>query len=194
MITENMQIKDIILGFPQKAQRLRRAMRHFLPCSGELPDGELGVFLSGLGKRPEEIGFLVEKLNEVLLQTSDPTCISITEQAAYKLKEVFSSEGKDNWGIKLADRPADCGAGYQYVFEPSQKPALEDQVFFSHGVEIYAPRASLKRFLGSLIDYEEGPIDGDHFTGLLGIGFTISNPNVKTTCPCACSNMYSELE
>lgn len=189
-----MRIEEIILGFPQKALRLRRAMRNFLSCSEELPNEQLDTFLASQGKRSEDVDALVKKLNDVLQETADPTCISITEQAASKLKEFLFSEGRGNWGVKIADQPAVCGTGYQYVFEPSQQPSSEDQVFVSHGVEIYAPRGSLRRFLGSLIDYEEGPIDGDHFTGLLGAGFIISNPNIKTTCACGCSLMYNEVE
>ena len=189
-----MQIEDIILGFPQKALRLRRAMRNFLSCSEELPNERLDALLASKGKRSEDVDALVKKLNDVLQETADPTYISITENAASKLKQFLSSEGRGNWGVKIADQPAVCGTGYQYIFEPSQQPSAEDQVFVSHGVEIYAPRGSLKRFLGSLIDYEEGPIDGDHFTGLLGAGFIISNPNIKTTCACGCSNMYQEVE
>lgn len=194
MISSHMRIEEIILGFPQKGLKLRRAMRKFVSCSGELPNEPLDTYLISQGKTEEDINSLVNKLNAVLQEQSDPDTISITQQAAVKLKEFLSSEGKENWGVKVADKPALCGTGFEYIFEPSASPSTEDQVFFSHGVEIYAPRAHLKRFIGSQIDFEEEPIDGDHFTGLLGAGFTISNPNVKTTCACGCSNMYREVE
>ena len=194
MITKTMHIEDIIRGFPQKGLKLRRAMRNYLACTEDLPNVPLESFMLGRGKTSVDIDALVQKLNAVLEEKVDLTTISITAHAATKLKEFFVSEGKGAWGVKVADRPAACGAGYEYIFEPSPEASPEDQVFLSNGVEIYAPRATLKRFLGSLIDFEEGPIDGDHFPGLLGAGFTISNPNVKTTCACGCSNMYKEVE
>lgn len=189
-----MQIEDIIRGFPQKGAKLRRAMRNFLACTEDLPNIPLENFLIAKGKTSADVDFLVQKLNAVLQENADPANITITEHAALKLKELLNSEGRGTWGVKFADRPAACGTGYEYIFEPTQQPSPEDQVFLSNGVEIYAPRANLKRFLGSLIDFEESPIDDDHFPGLLGEGFTISNPNVKTTCACGCSNMYKELE
>jgi iron-sulfur cluster assembly accessory protein len=193
MIAKTMLIEEIIRGFPQKGHKLRRAMRSFLACTEDLPNIPLEDFLIKKGKTTADVDFLVQKLNAVLQENADPSIISITEHAALKLKEFLSSEGMEAWGVKVADRPASCGTGYEYVFEPTPCPTSDDQVFLSNGIEIYAPRDHLKRFLGSLIDFEEGPIDGDHFSGLLGAGFTISNPNVKTTCACGCSNMYKEL-
>ncbi len=194
MITQKMLVEDIIKGFPHKGQKLRRVMRSFLSCNEDLPNVPLESYLNAKGRTSADVDSLVQKLNGVLQESGDPARISITEQAALKLKEVLNSEGKGSWGVKVADRPATCGAGYEYIFEPSEHPSVEDQVFLSNGVEIYAPQASLKRFIGSLIEYEEGPVDDDRFPGLLGAGFTISNPNVKTTCACGCSNMYKELE
>ncbi|MBI3237147.1 MAG: iron-sulfur cluster assembly accessory protein [Chlamydiales bacterium] len=193
MITKEMKIESIILDFPQKGQKLRRAMRGFLSCSGDLPNEKLEDLMMQKGKTSVDVDFLVGKLNEILEEKIDTTCISITEKAARQLKEHLIAEGKGNWGIKIADRPALCGTGFQYIFEPAPSPASEDQIFLSNGVEIYTPRGDVNRFLGSLVDYLEEPIDDDHFTGLLSIGFTISNPNVQTTCACGCSNLYREF-
>ena len=62
-------------------------------------------------------------------------------------------------------------------------------IFYSCGIEISVPSVCKERLLGSLIDFEEGFID-DNFRGLIRLGFTIANPNVKSTCDCGCSSGY----
>jgi Fe-S cluster assembly iron-binding protein IscA len=178
MINKTMKIEEIILGFPQKAQKLRRMMRNVLPCAEDLPNEPLEVFLLNRGKKGVEIELFVKTLNDVLEEQTDPHRINFTEKAASKFKELFRTEGKTHWGLRMADQPAKCGTGFEYVLEISSSPSTEDQIFYSHGLEIYSPRESLKRFLGSVIDYEESPIDDHHFTGLLKDGFLISNPKV----------------
>lgn len=192
MISKTMKLQEIVLSFPQKAQKLRRIMRNLIPCSHELPNEPLETVLVSHGKKHYEIELFIKKLNDVLQEQTSPDAISLTETAANQLKALLSREEKIDWGLVIADQPASCGTGFEYKLGFSQHPAPEDIVFYSHGMKIYTPRATVNRFLGSLIDYEEGPIDDHHFEGLLKLGFTISNPNVKTTCPCGCSNNYDE--
>jgi len=108
---------------------------------------------------------------------------------AAKLKEILSQEKKEGWRVKFADIPAACGAGFEYVLEPCFQPDPADKTFYSRGIEISVPSACIKRLLGSLIDFEEGFID-ENFTGLIKLGFTIANPNAKSTCDCGCSTGY----
>lgn len=194
LISKSMKIEEIIMGFPQKAIKLRRAMRNVLSCKGDLPNEHLDALLMNQGKDAIEIDLFVNRLNEVLQEQTDPNSISITEKAAAKLKEYLAKEGKAGWSLRIADKEAGCGTGYEYVFDVVENPVADDALFCSCGVNIYAPNATLKRFIGSCVDFEESPIDDDdqHFTGLFKLGFTISNPNIKTTCACGCSGTYKD--
>ncbi len=191
-INKTMKIEEIILSFPQKAQKLRRIMRNVLPCSDDLPNESLEGFLANQGKEALEIELFMKKLNDVLSEQADANSISLTEKAAIKFKELLSKEEKVDWGLKLADAPASCGTGFEYIMEISSQPDSGDIVFHSRGIKIYSPSLTIKRFIGSLIDFEENSVDDRHFTGLLKVGFNISNPNIKTTCACGCSNSYTE--
>lgn len=188
-IRKEMKVNDIILHFPPKAQKIRRAIKNFAFFFHDLPQETLEEFLNRQGKTQTDIDPFIKKLNDILGEQDCLDAISITEKALAKVRELLHEEGKIGWGLKFTDQPAECGAGFEYILEPCFKPDSTDITFNPRGIEIYVPNASLKRLLGSMIDYEEGFLD-DNFTGLLRLGFTISNPNVKSTCECGCSTGY----
>ena len=188
-IHEKMKINEIVLSFPPKAQKLRRAIKNFASFPHDLPDETLEVYLAEHGKMPSETAPFVKRLNDILAEEPTLNTISITEKAALKIKEVLASEGKSDWGVKFADQFAACGAGYEYVFEPCAAEDPTDVLFYPHGIKICVAKESYPRLIGCLIDFEEGFID-NNFTGLIKLGFTIINPNAKKTCDCACSVGY----
>ncbi len=189
IIHEKMKVDEIVLNFPPKAQKLRRAIKNFASFPHDLPKESLEVYLAKHGKKGSEVYLLLKKLNEILEEKTIHNEISMTEKAALKLEEILREEGKMGWGVKFADQPAACGAGFEYILEPSSHRDPTHKIFHSHGVEISVPTLCIDRLLGSLIDFEEGFID-DNFTGLIKLGFTIVNPNVKSTCDCGCSAGY----
>jgi len=189
IIHKEMKVNEIVLNFPPQAQKLRRAIKNFASFPHDLPEETLEVYLAKHGKSQSETDPFIKRLNDILVEQTNLNQISITEKAAMKLKEILCEEGKNGWGVKFADQPAACGAGFEYSLEPSSHPAPMDITFYSHGIEISVPDLSVKRLLGSLIDFEEGFID-ENFTGLIKLGFTILNPNAKGTCDCGCSVGY----
>jgi iron-sulfur cluster assembly accessory protein len=189
VIHEKMKVNEIVLGFPPKAQKLRRAIKNFASFPHDLPDETLEAYLSKHGKTLSETGPFVKRLNEILHEPTILGTISLTEKAAEKIKEVLLEENKVGWGLKFADTTAACGVGFEYVLEPSDSPDPTDHRFYSQGIEICVSSGCIHRLLGSLIDFEEGFLD-DNFKGLIRLGFTIVNPNIKTTCDCACSMGY----
>ena len=86
-INKTMKIEEIILGFPQKALKLRRAMRNVLSCAGDLPNEFLETLLIQQGKDQVEIELFVNRLNDVLVEQVDLHNISITEKAAIEFKK-----------------------------------------------------------------------------------------------------------
>ena len=189
IIHKNMKINEIVLNFPPKAQKLRRAIKIFASFTHELPQETLEVYLEKQGKNRSEFDPFIKRLNDILQEPTNLNEVSLTEKAGAKLKEILSQEKKEGWGVKFADTPAACGAGFEYILEPCFQPDPADKTFYSQGIEISVPSACIKRLLGSLIDFEEGFID-ENFTGLIKLGFTIANPNVKSTCDCGCSAGY----
>jgi iron-sulfur cluster assembly protein len=189
MIHEKMKVNEIVLNFPPKAQKLRRAIKNFASFPHDLPEETLEIYLAKSGKNQSETAPFLKRLNDILEEQTVLNEVSFTEKAAIKLKEILSEEQKVGWGVKFADQPAACGAGFEYILEPSFHPDPTDRIFHSHGIEISVPSICIDRLIGSLIDFEEGFID-DNFTGLIKLGFTIANPNVKCTCDCGCSAGY----
>ena len=189
VIHEKMKINEIVLGFPPKAQKLRRAIKNFASFPHDLPDETLEDYLIKHGKNLSETGPFVKRLNEILHEPTILGTISLTVKAAEKIKEILLEENKVGWGLKFADNTAACGAGFEYEMEPIASPDPTDHRFYSQGIEISVPITSIHRLLGCLIDFEEGFLD-DNFKGLIRLGFTIVNPNAKSTCDCACSMGY----
>jgi iron-sulfur cluster assembly accessory protein len=189
IIHEKMKVNEIILSFPPKAQKLRRAIKNFAFFSHELPRETLEVYLAKHGKIQSEISPFIKRLNTILEEQTNVNEVSMTEKATEKLKEILREEEKNGWGVKFADQSAACGAGFEYILEPCFHPNPTDKFFYSHGIAIFVPSLSIERLLGSVIDFEEGFLD-ENFTGLIKLGFTISNPNVHSTCDCGCSSGY----
>jgi iron-sulfur cluster assembly accessory protein len=189
IIHEKMKVSEIVLSFPTKAQKLRRTIKNFASFPDTLPQETLEDFLAKQGRVPSETDPFIQRLNNILEEETKPDVISLTEKAAEKLKEILREEKKEDWWIKFSDQPAACGAGFEYNLEPSSHPGPTDLTFCSNGINIFAPKECKARLLGCLIDFEEGFID-DNFAGLIKLGFTIVNPNAKTTCDCGCSAGY----
>jgi iron-sulfur cluster assembly accessory protein len=193
LITKTMKIEEVILGFPQNGLRLRRMMRNVLSCSEELPNESIEALLFRAGKQEDEVDLFVQKMNMLLQEHGASDCISLTKRAAIKLNQLLFKNERMEGGIRIADQVASCGTGFEYVLELSDDSHADEITFYSHDIPIYSPRKTIKRFLGTLIDFEEEVAPDQHFTGLMQLGFSIFNPNVQTTCPCGCSVNYKEI-
>ena len=182
-IHKEMTIEGIFAAFPQKSQKLAQEMTsrglHCVGCGAATWETlEAGMLSHGFSA--EDVEEMVEKLNAILAEKTDPTSIVLTKRAADKYRQILQEEGKDNWGLRFGDKAAGC-SGFEYVLDYSEKADADDQVFQSQGVEIYVNKALVSRLLGSEIDYVDG---------LNGSGFKISNPNVRGSCGCGKSQSY----
>ena len=183
MISRDMTIDDIFSKHPQKAQKLAQELTNRgLACVGCQASTwetlEAGMY--GHGFSDEELEGLMERLNAILSEESDMGTISLTERAAEKFKAILLEDGKESWGLRFGDKPGGCG-GFEYVLDFAEKANEDDETFMSHGVPVYVQKEGLERLLGSEIDYQEG---------LMGAGFKISNPQVKSSCSCGSSQNY----
>lgn len=100
--------------------------------------------------------------------------ISITENAAKKVKELIDKEKKGpDYGLRVGVRGGGC-SGMTYILDLDTQKA-DDSTLEEFGVKVFVDRKSLLYISGSQIDYQEG---------LMGSGFKIGNPNVKGSCGC----------
>ena len=183
VIVRTMTIEEILSLFPHKAQRLSheitKAGLHCVGCHAATWETlEAGMMSHGMND--EAINSLVDALNKLLNEESDPETITITPRGAKKFAEILAEEEKHGWGLRFDDRLAGC-SGFEYILDYSEKADEDDEVFTSQGLEIHVKKSKKSRLVGAEIDY----IDG-----LQGSGFKVSNPNAKASCGCGTSHNY----
>lgn len=181
-ITREMTINEIFTKFPAKAQKLQQELtRSGLNCVGcsasTWETVESGVLRHGMSE--QDLQDLLNRLNNVLQQESDPATITLTAEAAAVFKRISSQEGKEGWALRFDEKPAGC-SGFEYVLGFSEMPTENDVIFESNGVKIHVYKQVLSKLMGSEIDYVDG----------LQSGFKISNPNARSSCGCGTSHGY----
>lgn len=182
-IHRQMTIESILSMFPYKAQRLSQEITnaglHCVGCHAATWETlEAGMLSHGM--QNEAIERLVQRLNALLAEESNPTTISITPRAAAKFLQILDEEEKQGWGMRFAEKMGGCN-GFEYFLDYSEKALPEDTIFESNGIQIHINKGMVSRLLGSEIDF----LDGLH-----GSGFKISNPNVRSACGCGTSHGY----
>lgn len=100
--------------------------------------------------------------------------IQITEQASIKLKELMKGEDKEGYGLRLYVEGGGC-SGFQYGMAFEEKENEEDNVSEMHGLKVFVDPYSAPMLTGTEVDYKDD---------LQQAGFSIKNPNAKTTCGC----------
>ncbi len=113
-----------------------------------------------------------------MLTTATPA-INVTPAAASKISELLAEENKQSAGLRVFVQGGGC-SGFQYglMIEEGESVSDADQVFESNGVKLYVDPISVRYLKGAEVDF----IDN-----LTGGGFTIKNPNAKSTCGCGSS-------
>lgn len=110
--------------------------------------------------------------------------VNLSEKAAAKVKEIISdgqANGtlpKEKMYLRLAVAGGGC-SGFQHKLDldPEVKEK-KDEVFELHGVPVVIDRNSLLYLAGANVDYHDE---------LHRSGFSITNPQAKSTCGCGSS-------
>ncbi len=106
--------------------------------------------------------------------TSTQQTISLTDQAATKVKALLDQEGRDDLRLRIAVQPGGCsGLRYQLFFD--ERSLDGDQVNDFTGVEVVVDRMSVPYLSGATIDFVD-TIEKQ--------GFTIDNPQASGSCAC----------
>lgn len=99
--------------------------------------------------------------------------VTITSTAAEKLKAIMKEKGIQEEGLRIQVIGGGC-SGFQYQLQfDNAKPG--DKVFEHDGVKLLVDPKSYLFLQSSEVDYVDS---------LYGAGFTIKNPNAKSTCGC----------
>jgi iron-sulfur cluster assembly accessory protein len=107
--------------------------------------------------------------------------ITLTDNAAVKVKELLAAEGADDLALRVAVRPGGCsGFSYEMFFDGDVAADDESATFGTNGssVRVLVDPASAQLLEGATLDYKDG---------LNQAGFSITNPNATRTCGCGSS-------
>jgi iron-sulfur cluster assembly protein len=102
--------------------------------------------------------------------------ITLTEQAAIKVKEALNRRGR-GIGLRLGVRTTGC-SGFAYVIEFIDIAREGDQLFDSQGVRLYVDSKSVVYLNGITLDYQRKGLNE---------GFEFINPNERDRCGCGSS-------
>jgi iron-sulfur cluster insertion protein len=107
--------------------------------------------------------------------------LTLTETAAKKISDLRLEEGKPEWGLRIRVVGGGC-SGMSYELGWDDTPVEGDNVVETNGVKVFVDSHSTPYLLGSEIDYVDN--------NMLGAGFAIKNPNVKSSCGCGSSHQF----
>jgi iron-sulfur cluster insertion protein len=112
-------------------------------------------------------------------EESSIAMINVTSVAAEKIGELLAEEGKPAAGLRVFVQGGGC-SGFQYglMIEEGEPTAEVDRIVESNGVRLFVDPISVRYLKGAEVDFVDN---------LSGGGFTIKNPNAKSTCGCGSS-------
>ncbi len=101
--------------------------------------------------------------------------ITLTDNAAVKVKELLAAEDAEDLALRVAVRPGGC-SGFSYeMFFDGEIAADDEQASYGESVRVVVDPASAQLLQGATLDYKDG---------LDQSGFAITNPNAERTCGC----------
>lgn len=104
-----------------------------------------------------------------------PQPVTLTDSAVAKVKELMAKEeNPDAVALRVAVQPGGC-SGYRYALFFDDRELEGDWVADVQGVPLRVDKASTPHLTGTKIDWVDS---------LQGAGFSIENPNAKSTCAC----------
>jgi len=107
--------------------------------------------------------------------------VTLSEMAAKKVVDFRLAEGKSEWGLRIRVVGGGC-SGMSYELGWEDAVAEGDSVIESHGIKLYVDSQSAPYVDGSEIDFVDN--------SMMGAGFAVKNPNVKSSCGCGQSHQF----
>ena len=113
------------------------------------------------------------------MSTTMPDPLVFTDNAANKVKALIEEEGNADLKLRVFVSGGGC-SGFQYglMIDEGDGDATTDAVIEAHGVRLLVDPISARYLRGAEVDFVDNVTGG---------GFTIKNPNAKSTCGCGSS-------
>jgi iron-sulfur cluster assembly protein len=103
--------------------------------------------------------------------------VQVTPSAVTELKRLVAAENEPGLFVRIGVASGGCsGMSYSMAFDTN--PSEMDREFDFDGLKVRVDLKALMYLAGTTVDYK---------SGLLGGGFSFSNPNAKRSCGCGSS-------
>ena len=103
-----------------------------------------------------------------------PAVMSVTDNAAEKIREIIGRFDPPLAGLRVGVKNAGC-AGMAYTLDPVEEPNPTDDVVSVGDTKIFVDAKAVLFLLGSVMD---------HRTTKFSSGFVFDNPNQVSECGC----------
>ena len=100
--------------------------------------------------------------------------ISLSDNAAARIKEIMSKAEKDLVGLRVGVKSGGC-AGMSYIMEYTKEVKPNDEVIEDKGVKLFIDPGAVMYLLGTEMDYKK-----EQFSS----SFIFKNPNETERCGC----------
>ena len=100
--------------------------------------------------------------------------ISLSDQAATRIKEIMSSASNDSIGVRVGVKSGGC-AGMSYVMEYAKEIKPNEEVIEEKGVKVLIDPKAVMYLLGTEMDYKKEKFSSQ---------FVFKNPNETERCGC----------
>jgi len=100
--------------------------------------------------------------------------ISLSDNAAARIKEIMSKAEKDLVGLRVGVKSGGC-AGMSYMMEYTKEVKPNDEVIEDKGVKLFVDPGAIMYLLGTEMDYKK-----EQFSS----SFIFKNPNETERCGC----------
>ena len=100
--------------------------------------------------------------------------ISLSENAAKRIKEIMSAAEKNSVGVRVGVKSGGC-AGMSYVMEYAKEVNPNDELIEEKGIKVFIDSGAIMYLLGTEMDYKK-----DQFSS----SFVFKNPNESERCGC----------
>ncbi len=127
---------------------------------------------------------VLPRAGDQLPDMSNGPVLSMTKQAAQKIKEAMTKDGMNEGGLRVAIVGGGC-SGFSYSLNLDTSAREDDTVVEQDGVKLFVDPISRQYVHGTMLDYQDG---------LSGAGFRFVNPNAVRTCGCGTSFAVDEAE
>lgn len=115
----------------------------------------------------------------VVTSAAPTMTLHVTDPAVVEIKKFMESEEglPETAGLRVRVVPGGC-SGFQYSLNIEEESRQGDFILDEKGVKLFVDMFSAQYLNGVQIDY---------VTGVMGSGFTFTNPNATGSCGCGTS-------